>query len=436
MDNASNNLAAMRELSKLLEAHEIVFDTVDHQVPCFPHIINICVTHAIKAYTTADFTAVASTWVDALDNIVDKKAYLQALATDPVSLGCDIVRIIRASGQRRKGFRDTIINSNTNQWYTGDKTQVPLVELLRDVKSCWDSIYFMINRLCALRLAVDSFLALPHGPHDELAKRKLTPMQWEVLIDLEIILEIPHAAQQYMSSESMPILGGAIPAFKLLMIQWDALCIKAPHCAPFVKVGLDWAQKYYERMGQTRAYVIAMFIDPTIRLSWIDQQWGTDAAARARADILKLMTEYRSNSTAQTVPQDAAPAATSTGQVHLHSTLATHYYGLEMIKVRALSQLALQAVDQEFSGYALFVPSPKGTHRLAFWEMLKFWLKKDRLNFTNDWITPQKDMAFDEDDNDLLARLFSTTNVSTLDNILSAIARVEDDDVSGTTVVF
>ncbi|KAF8431533.1 hypothetical protein L210DRAFT_875089, partial [Boletus edulis BED1] len=142
-----------------------------------------------------------------------------------------------------------------------------------------------------------------------------------------------------------------------------------PHCALFVKVGLDWAWKYYECMGQTRAYVIAMFINPTIRLSWIDQQWGTDVAARARADILRLMTEYRSNSAVQTVPQDATPAATGTGQVHLHSTLATHYYGLEMIKVWALSQLALQAVDQEFNGYALSMPCPKGTHPLAFWEI-------------------------------------------------------------------
>ncbi|KAF8124216.1 hypothetical protein EV363DRAFT_1299924 [Boletus edulis] len=130
-----------------------------------------------------------------------------------------------------------------------------------------------------------------------------------------------------------------------------------------------------------------------------------------------------------------------------------------MIKVWAPSQLALQVVDQEFNAYALSMPSPEGTHPLAFLElaqvsfptiyaivldylpiqastMLKFWLKKDRLNFTKDWITPQKDMAFDEDDDDLLAQLFSTMNVSTLDDILSAIARVEGDNVSSATVIF
>jgi hypothetical protein len=153
MDNASNNIAAMRELEKLLEECEIEFDPIDHHIPCFPHILNICVTHAVKNYTKADFTTVAETWVGALDDtLVDKEKYLEALVRDPVSLSHDIVRIIHSSGQRRKGFRDTIINGNANQWYTSDLTQVPLVELLRDVKTRWDSIYFMINRLRALRL--------------------------------------------------------------------------------------------------------------------------------------------------------------------------------------------------------------------------------------------------------------------------------------------
>ena len=66
-------------------------------------------------------------------------------------------------------------------------------------------------------------------------------------------------------------------------------------------------------------------------------------------------------------------------------------------------------------------------------QMLKFWLKKDHLNFTKDWITPQKDMAFNEDNNDLLAQLFSTANASSLDDILSSIA---GDNVSSSTVIF
>ncbi|KAF8124476.1 hypothetical protein EV363DRAFT_1178050, partial [Boletus edulis] len=202
-------------------------------------------------------------------------------------------------------------------------------------------------------------------------------------------------------------------------------------CAPYIKVGFNWARKYYQRMGQTHAY-------------------------------------------------NAEISATGAGQVCFHATLALRYYGVTTLRVREPSQSVPQAVNQEFNACILSVLSPEGTHPLAFWEvrliicicrlhsavpcervfssssetntkkhnhiapllmealqMLKFWLKKDHLNFTKDWVTPQKDMISNEDnDDDLLARLFSTTNKSSLDNILSAIAREEGDEISGPTVVF
>ena len=106
----------------------------------------------LKEYVNADFSAVAATWVGALSDTMNKGEYLKALAMDPVSLGHNIVHIIRASSQHRKGFHDTIINGNANEWYTGNATKLPVIELLRDIKTRWDSIFFMINQLHAVRL--------------------------------------------------------------------------------------------------------------------------------------------------------------------------------------------------------------------------------------------------------------------------------------------
>ncbi|KIM60351.1 hypothetical protein SCLCIDRAFT_52033, partial [Scleroderma citrinum Foug A] len=378
MDNAANNIAAMHELAKLLEEHEILFDPIDRRIPCFPHILNICVTHAVKNFAKADFTAVAETWVGALNNtVVDKAKYLEALAKDPITLGHDIVRIICSSGQ--------------------------------------------------------------------------------LLQDLEVVLEIPHEAQKSMSSESCPTLGGAIPAFEKFMMEWEALATNVPHIVPFVSVGLGWAREYYQWMGQTCAYVIAMFVDPTIRLGWISDHWEQSAATKAREDILELV--------------------------------STCYCSLPTIRVW-LSQPAPQGVDQEFNAYTLATPSPEGMHPLSFWEgarvsfptiyaitldylpiqasaipcehvfssssdtdikkrnhisptlmealqMLKFWIKKDRLNFMKDWITPQKEMVTNEQSEDLLARLFSTMDISSsLDEVLGAIASIEGDKVSNDTAIF
>ena len=68
--------------------------------------------------------------------------------------------------------------------------------------------------------------------------------------------------------------------------------------------------------------------------------------------------------------------------------------------------------------------------------MLKFWLKKDRLNFTEGWITQQREMVVDEDKEDVLARFCSTTNTRSVDEILGFIAKAEGDGMSKIADVF
>jgi hypothetical protein len=61
-----------------------------------------------------------------------------------------------------------------------------------------------------------------------------------------------------MSTESMPVLSGAVPSFELFMTKWENLRTRYPELKPWVDVGLHWAKKYYTRMGDTDAYVVAM----------------------------------------------------------------------------------------------------------------------------------------------------------------------------------
>jgi len=79
------------------------------------------------------------------------------------------------------------------------------------------------------------------------------------------------------------------------------------------------------------------------------------------------MMEYRNKSSA--CPKSATKSSTTDAdQVCPHSTLATRYYGLPTIKIRPSHQ-APQDVDQEFKAYILGMPSPEGTHPLAFLEV-------------------------------------------------------------------
>lgn len=154
MDNASNNKSCMQELEILLRMRDVEFSAADRLVMCFPHVMHICVTHVTKSFTDLDDTSVSEAWMDAFPGEEEREAYADAVSSDPIALGRSMVRIIRASGLRRDEFMDIVKTGNSKKWFkdpNGNIQLVPELELLRDVKTRWDSTYAMINRLRALR---------------------------------------------------------------------------------------------------------------------------------------------------------------------------------------------------------------------------------------------------------------------------------------------
>jgi hypothetical protein len=61
-----------------------------------------------------------------------------------------------------------------------------------------------------------------------------------------------------MSGEKMPMLSQAVPSFETFIVQWEQLSVSEPRFAPYINIGLEYARKYYHRMGETNAYAIAM----------------------------------------------------------------------------------------------------------------------------------------------------------------------------------
>jgi hypothetical protein len=61
-----------------------------------------------------------------------------------------------------------------------------------------------------------------------------------------------------MSREETPVLSGSMPAFEMFMTAWENLSETHPRLGPFIEIGLAWARKYYQRMDNTKAYVMAM----------------------------------------------------------------------------------------------------------------------------------------------------------------------------------
>jgi hypothetical protein len=61
-----------------------------------------------------------------------------------------------------------------------------------------------------------------------------------------------------MSGEATPILSGTIPAFEVFMTEWEKIRATNSRLKHWIDEGMRWAVKYYIRMDQTKAYVIAM----------------------------------------------------------------------------------------------------------------------------------------------------------------------------------
>jgi len=175
MDNAENNAVAMKELQDLFEEDGITFDHLDNRINCYPHIINICVSHIVSSLTKVDIDDLDigdsdddgdddSGYVGAADDreVIDStqintdelKEWFFNLKRDPVNRARKLVRTVRASGQRKEDLLAMIRTGNQTGMFRdreGNPATIKELQLIKDVKHRWDSMYFMLSRLQELR---------------------------------------------------------------------------------------------------------------------------------------------------------------------------------------------------------------------------------------------------------------------------------------------
>ncbi|KAF8580434.1 hypothetical protein K439DRAFT_1356881, partial [Ramaria rubella] len=99
-------------------------------------------------------------------------------------------------------------------------------------------------------------------------------------------LQQPHAVQQVMSKQATPLLLGALPALEIFMSRWEHMRDNKAHLAPFIQPGLNKAYKYYNRMDDSSAYIIAMVLNPVVKLSWFCKHWDAAWVKRAEGIVM------------------------------------------------------------------------------------------------------------------------------------------------------
>ncbi|EDQ99474.1 uncharacterized protein LACBIDRAFT_334966 [Laccaria bicolor S238N-H82] len=270
--------------------------------------------------------------------------------------------------------------------------------------------------------AIEYFLSLP--VHRELAKLRLTDMEWTVLQDFEIILGVPHQVQKIMLKECTPIY------------QAQFLCSKY--------IGIDWATTYYKKMDDSPAYVIVMFLNPSIQLSWIQRHWEPNYVARVTVIIKNTMQKYHDHLHGQ-VQQPTPGTAASQQQRQSWHDLARQYGLEDMMDITGASLQQVQGIEEQFELYENGLLSLRGTDIVGFWVIsnkthpifilgsFRFSLKQQQLNFMEGWAVTEDKLEYYADDNedsvDLLGKLTSeiTEDGIDIDEVIHVIGQDDED---------
>lgn len=152
----------LEELEKLFTEREITsFNAKDNRIMCFPHTINIAVQHVLRKMSSVGAPENDDDDFEVQIGVANTdegrgfgQTFQDAYAQDPIARLRKIVMAIRSSGQRREALTTWIETGNQSGLFVlqNGPVQIQPKQLLRDVRTRWDSTYQMIKRCIEMRL--------------------------------------------------------------------------------------------------------------------------------------------------------------------------------------------------------------------------------------------------------------------------------------------
>ncbi|KAJ6482790.1 ribonuclease H-like domain-containing protein [Mycena sanguinolenta] len=183
----------------------------------------------------------------------------------------------------------------------------------------------------------------------------------------------PHVVQQVMSAENIPVLAGALPAFELFVDSWKTMVkdvdLIKENVVQFIKPGLAIAKKYYNRFGDTDTYIIAMFINPSIRFAWIEKNWGSEDIKAAREIIIaKVGSRSRQPSRSRAT---AGPSSNPTLQNRYRKSQKALDFSSH---ADVTANEGTWSAEEEMQNYLRSpIPPRKSTDMVGYWDVCTQW---------------------------------------------------------------
>jgi hypothetical protein len=251
-DNASNMDTFFVELEKLAEPQGSSFTSKDFRIRCLAHIMNLACQAMISA--CGEVTQDTDQEEEDDDDDDDEKE-INVNSSD-----CDVpfvskirkgVAGIRKSPQRREIFKMKCISSKL-------KNKI----LILDVKTRWNSTYWMLQRCLELKVPYQNALsAIP-----KLKKYVLNEVEWKRVESLLQVLNLFREATEMMSTASSPTLSSTSQVYQVLfdhlanslekMKKSNADNDEKVWFTRTIKSGQEKLQKYYPS-ADGLAYIIS-----------------------------------------------------------------------------------------------------------------------------------------------------------------------------------
>lgn len=105
---------------------------------------------------------------------------------------------------------------------------------------------------------IEAFASRPKQAGGELPALVLNQAKVCVVRHVCEVVEIPHLAQELLSSDRTPTLAFSLPVYDTIVTQWEAKQQQYPLLSPCIQVGIAKLKEYIAKTQESRVYAFAI----------------------------------------------------------------------------------------------------------------------------------------------------------------------------------
>ncbi|KAF9644757.1 hypothetical protein BDM02DRAFT_3210814, partial [Thelephora ganbajun] len=122
----------------------------------------------------------------------------------------------------------------------------------------WSSTFLMLDHVLTLFPAIEAFASHPKQADSELSSLLLNKAEVCIAKHIREVVEIPHLAQELLSTDRTPTLAFSLPVYDRIITQWESKQQKYPLLAPSIQVGITKLKEYIAKAQESQIYAFTI----------------------------------------------------------------------------------------------------------------------------------------------------------------------------------